>query len=196
MNLREFWAAEAAKLRDTSALLDTSGLNVSNSPIKSASTLLNGVESYPPIKINLITKNSKREDTPITVVSIENYLRMLRDVETLYFTEAQQRDRRLMATQFRKMYYDDPIAWDNIVAGAKQIPRLIRKAEPITQVRVVVTADGVRHNIQHVFAGIDAMNYPARSIQITMSPFWATFAGNNYDAATWTGDLGTVNGFF
>ncbi|MEN9612116.1 MAG: hypothetical protein RLZZ628_2930 [Bacteroidota bacterium] len=28
MNLREFWAAEAAKLRDTSALLDKSGLNV------------------------------------------------------------------------------------------------------------------------------------------------------------------------
>jgi Protein-glutamine gamma-glutamyltransferase len=28
MNLREFWAAEAAKLRDTSALLDTSGLNI------------------------------------------------------------------------------------------------------------------------------------------------------------------------
>lgn len=33
MNLREFWAVEAAKLRDTSALLDTSSLNInSNEP--------------------------------------------------------------------------------------------------------------------------------------------------------------------
>jgi hypothetical protein len=35
MNLREFWAAEAAKLRDTSALLDTSHLDVSENKSQS-----------------------------------------------------------------------------------------------------------------------------------------------------------------
>jgi hypothetical protein len=181
--------------------------------------LLDGINILPTkSRINLIaTKVDYRNpdiDSLNSVKKIEDYILLMEQVEYNFYTAKERVDLKYMATQFRKMYYDDKVAWDNIIAGPKNEEGKVKKRDEeaskvynykvkhdIRKVKIVTTSDGIRHNIQHVFAGIDAVNYAVPKFEVgqwvlKVLPIFKTFETNNFDAATWAGDLGTMGAYF
>ncbi len=150
------------------------------------------------------TKAERNEE----ILTIQYFIELLKKEEAYY--NGDQNNTQLMVTRFRKIFYDTP-NWDKtLIKGAADIqgryqndkfsenentPLICRKAN-----QEIKLEDGLRCDLGHVFAGLDALNYPE---VVTPLPGWLRWArklfpSNDYnsDIVTWLGDIASVAGEF
>lgn len=110
------------------------------------------VDPYLPI----LVKNY--EDSLGTPVPIEEFIKLIEKAEKDY--PAQPQDTKHMITRIRKAYYGE-LKWAFVIPNEHALVcRPIKEKKTIEGVRVIPLKDGYYLDMGHVFAGLDALQYP------------------------------------
>jgi len=104
------------------------------------------------------------------------------DIEAPYTTEHQERERFTLEIPFWFNDFDVVRQEHNVKDSQGNTPDIASNQE-------ISLEDGSYIDLGHVFAGLDALNYP----QSVQAPGLSSIGiDNNVDAVTWVGDLGSV----
>ncbi|EDX77788.1 hypothetical protein MC7420_3112 [Coleofasciculus chthonoplastes PCC 7420] len=113
----------------------------------------------------------------------DNYLiEGAKDIEAPYTTEHQEKERFTLAIPFWFNDFDVVRQEHNVKDSQGNTPDIASNQE-------ISLEDGSYIDLGHVFAGLDALNYP----QSVQAPVLSSIGiDDNVDAVTWVGDLGSV----
>jgi len=113
----------------------------------------------------------------------DNYLiEDARDIEAPYTTEHKERERFTLEIPFWFNDFDVVRQEHNVKDSQGNTPDIASNQE-------ISLEDGSYIDLGHVFAGLDALNYP----QSVQAPVLSSIGiDDNVDAVTWVGDLGSV----